>query len=81
MLSKAAGLTSVYNSLCSAERQFYQSKARMWWYKDRGDVSTSFFHKNISLHQAKNKIMHIHNNDCILIEDYDEVKRVVSGFL
>ncbi|GAA0151132.1 reverse transcriptase [Lithospermum erythrorhizon] len=48
-------------------------------YKD-GDASSSFFHNNISLHQAKNMIVHIHNNDGILIEDYDEVKRVVVDF-
>ncbi|GAA0139127.1 hypothetical protein LIER_00736 [Lithospermum erythrorhizon] len=79
VLSRADSVNSEYKELCSVERQLFQSKARMSWYKD-GDASTNFFHKNMRSQQNINRITQIHNKDGVLVEKYDDVKEVVVNF-
>ncbi|GAA0138506.1 hypothetical protein LIER_34941 [Lithospermum erythrorhizon] len=78
-LAKATTLIKEYEQLCNAERQLYQSKERMNWYKD-GDASTSLFHRNIKQHQARNRITQIQNETGVLIEDYNGIKKIVVDF-
>ncbi|GAA0172253.1 hypothetical protein LIER_26109 [Lithospermum erythrorhizon] len=79
ILAKASNLNIEYKQLCDAERQLYKSKARMQWYKD-ADASASYFHKNMSMHQASNRITHMHNSEGALVENYDDVlKRSINA--
>ncbi|GAA0181321.1 hypothetical protein LIER_42276 [Lithospermum erythrorhizon] len=79
ILTKAANLDDEYKKLSNAERQFYQSKARMQWFKN-GDASTSFFHRQMRFQQAKNRITKIKNYDGVLVEDYEKVKELVVDY-
>ncbi|GAA0174926.1 hypothetical protein LIER_41816 [Lithospermum erythrorhizon] len=79
LLLQADELTKEYHMLYSAERQLFQSKAKMRWYRD-GDANTSLFHKRMRLHQAKNRITQIHDDSGVLVKDYDRVKEVVVNF-
>ncbi|GAA0163131.1 hypothetical protein LIER_19078 [Lithospermum erythrorhizon] len=54
-LREAANIEDDYKKLCKAEFQFHQNKSRIQWYKD-GDVSTTYFHKSVRMHQSQNRI-------------------------
>ncbi|GAA0173535.1 hypothetical protein LIER_41545 [Lithospermum erythrorhizon] len=68
-----------YKRLCDAERQLYLSKSRIKWYKE-GDANTSFFHKSMRVHQAKNRITQMYDKNGILVQNYDEVKTIVVDY-
>ncbi|GAA0164487.1 hypothetical protein LIER_20108 [Lithospermum erythrorhizon] len=79
ILTKATNLKDEYKKLSNVESQFYQSKARMQWFKD-GDASASFFHRQMRFQQAKNRIIKMKNCDGVLIEDYEKVKELVADY-
>ncbi|GAA0156008.1 reverse transcriptase [Lithospermum erythrorhizon] len=56
-----------------------ENKARMPWYRD-GDASTSFFHKHMRIHQVKNRISSMQDSNGILVEEYEEVKRIIVEY-
>ncbi|GAA0143395.1 hypothetical protein LIER_04088 [Lithospermum erythrorhizon] len=72
-LLKAKGITLQYNLLCKAKSEFYKNKARMAWYKD-GDDNTKLFHYSMRINESKSLITQIHNDNGVLISDYQQVK-------
>ncbi|GAA0146192.1 hypothetical protein LIER_06205 [Lithospermum erythrorhizon] len=78
-LCKAKDITMKYNVLCKAEIEFYRNKAMMAWYKD-GDDSTRLFHSSMRINQRKSLITQIHNEEGVLITDYQQVQVVTIEF-
>ncbi|GAA0167907.1 hypothetical protein LIER_22744 [Lithospermum erythrorhizon] len=76
---KVYELTKDYERFYKAERELYQSKARISWYTN-GNASTSLFHKSIKCHQSRNRLVHIQDDVGLLIEDYDRVKGIIVEF-
>ncbi|GAA0149910.1 hypothetical protein LIER_08965 [Lithospermum erythrorhizon] len=79
ILCKAKDITMKYNMLCKAESEFYRNKAMMAWYKD-GDDNTKLFHSSTRINQSKSLITQIHNDEGVLITDYQQVQVVAIEF-
>ncbi|GAA0169633.1 hypothetical protein LIER_40797 [Lithospermum erythrorhizon] len=45
-----------------------------------GDTNTNYFHKNMIIRQAKNRITQMHNRDVVLTDKYDEVKAIIMEY-
>jgi len=58
MRNKETTLLQIYVSLCAAEEEFMKQKFRIKWLQCK-DKNTSYFHKKVNAHRARNKIMSI----------------------
>lgn len=72
-------LGEYYTNLLYFEESFLKEKVRVRWMKE-GDKNTQFFHRIAKSHGARNKILRLMNEQNIMIEDYEEIKKMVVDF-
>lgn len=51
-----------YTRLSAFEETFFKEKYRIKWMKE-GDKNTQFFHRTIKVHNARNKILRLQNEE------------------
>lgn len=79
IIQKERELRQVSAELLKNEEEFYHRKSRTRWLKD-GDRNTAFFHRQISNHNAKNRILHLKKEDGTVITNCKEVQEAAVAF-
>lgn len=79
LISDEKAALIAYTNVSMAEEAFYKQKARVYWIK-LGDQNTSYFHKQVAVHRARNKVVSINNSQGTRHDKYAEVKDIVSYF-
>lgn len=70
-------LLEEYSRLANFEETFYKEKSRIKWMKE-GDKNTNFFHRTVKVHNARNKILRLSNENGDIIEDYSMIETEVT---
>lgn len=65
--------------MMSFKESFFKEKSRVKWMKE-DDRNTKFFHKTIKVHNGRNKILRLQNEEGIMIEDYSQVQAMAADF-
>ncbi|KAL3529794.1 hypothetical protein ACH5RR_009116 [Cinchona calisaya] len=68
-----------YIEVKEVEEQFYKNKSRIKWIQE-ADMNAKFFHRQMTQHQARNRILSIQNSKGIRITDYEAAKTEVVNF-
>lgn len=65
--------------LSNAEESFLRQKSRIRWCSE-GDSNTSFFHKSVKAHQARNNISSLRNDMDERVTDKEQIKLLLVNY-
>lgn len=66
-------LLEEYTRLVNFEETFHKEKSTIKWMKE-GNKNTKFFHRTVKVHNARNKIIELSNENGDIIEDYSMIE-------